>query len=137
MEGEFIIVSLITSCFGLLGLWMVNQNWYKRQKMKYNYQVKRAKLSQKLKVPVKEDKGILDQATQWLPLLRGLDGDQIGELADRFLGGGGEEISQASGGLEGILDNIPPEMINSFLKGLSKKDETKAVEQVEAFPNQV
>lgn len=121
MEGELIIVSLISSTFGLIGIMLLNHNWFARQKMKYNYQIKRAKLSKKHNTPVKEEKSPVENISQWLPLLKNLDGDQIGALADRFLGGG-EEIEEASAGLEGILDKIPPELIDSFIKGISKKE---------------
>ena len=120
MEGELIIVTLISSTFGLIGIMLLNRNWFARQKMKYNYQIKRAKLSKRYNTPVKEEKSPVENISQWLPLLKNLDGDQIGALADRFLGGG-EEIEEAPG-LEGILDKIPPGAIDSFLKGLSKKE---------------
>lgn len=99
---------------------LLNRNWFARQKMKYNYQIKRAKLSKRYNTPVKEEKSPMDNISQWLPLLKNLDGDQIGALADKFLGGG-EEMEEATG-LEGILDKIPPDVIDSFLKGLSKKE---------------
>lgn len=121
MDGEFIIVALISTMGGLFGLYLVNQNWFKRQEIKYRYQMKRAKLSQKMKVPVKEEKSTMETIGGILPLLKGLDGDQIGALADRFLGGG-EELPIEPEGLLGLLDNIPPELIQSFLKGLAKKE---------------
>ena len=125
MEGELIIVALISTMGGLFGLYLVNQNWFKRQEIKYRYQMKRAKLSQKMKVPVKEETGILDQASQWLPILKNLDSDQLGGLIDTFTGGGGggaTPLDDESSGLMDILDKVPPEVIDSFLKGLSKKE---------------
>jgi len=121
MEGELIIVTIISSTFGLIGILLLNHNWFKRQKVKYDYQLKRAKLSKKMKVPVKEEKTTMDTLTSLAPLLKNLDADQIGGLIDVFTGGGGAPIEESTG-LESILENIPPDMIKSFLKGLSTKE---------------
>lgn len=129
MEGELIIVTFISSIFGLIGLTMLNNNWFKRQKCKYDYQLKRAKLSRKISAPVQEEPGAFDNLKTILPLLKGLDSDQIGALADRFLGGG-EEIIETGGG--GLLDNIPKPLIDAFMKGITdkSKDQHPAQDQV-------
>jgi len=120
LDGELIIVALISTLGGLGGLWIINQNWFKRQEVKYRYQMRRAKLSQKYKTPVKEEKSTLGVIGDLAPLLRNLDSDQIGALADRFLGGDidtGAEGNALDGLLSFAQDN--PEIVNGFLKGLN------------------
>lgn len=136
MEGELIIVTLISSTFGLIGLMLINRNWFLRQKIKYDYQLKRAKMTKRLSTPVVQEKSGFDTVKDLLPLFKGLDSDQIGALADRFLGGG-EELPIESGGLNSILDNIPPELIQSFLKGLTKDKEAPGNDQAKNFESQL
>jgi hypothetical protein len=128
MEGEFIIVALISTLGGLAGLMMINHNWFKRQEAKFSYDLKRARLNQKGKTIQKTKESSIggDLISKALPaILEHLAPDQIEDLADRFLSGGDGETS----GLGTILDNIPPELIQSFLSGL--KNKTKTSEKLE------
>ena len=54
MEGELIFVTIISTIGGLFGVWLINQNWYKRQEFKYKYMLKRQKLTQKGKLPASQ-----------------------------------------------------------------------------------
>ena len=126
MEGELIIVSIITTIGMLLGMWILNQNWFKRQEVKYRYQLKRAKLSKKISVPVKEEPTTIGTLGQLLPLLKNLDGDQISALADRFLGEGDASgiEGDALGGLLQFAEKNPS-LVKSFLDGLGTQQEGK------------
>ena len=130
MEGELIIVSVISGLFGMFGIWLLNNNWFKRQDAKYKYQIRRAKLSHKYKTPVKEEKSGMDTFKDILPLISKLDSDQLGALADRFIESEPEEMDA----LGNILDKLPPGVIDNFLKGLAggEKKETDKTE----FPTQ-
>ena len=43
-EYAFVLVAVISGVFGLIGLQMLQQNWYKREDLKYKFDVKRARL---------------------------------------------------------------------------------------------
>jgi hypothetical protein len=125
MEGELIIVSVISTIAGLVGLSMIQRNWTRRQEIKYKYQIKRAKLGKKLNAPVKEELTTLGTLGALAPLLKNLDGDQIAALADRFLG---EDIPEEQSDIVGALTDFAmknPDMIKGFLEGASgaKKEE--------------
>jgi len=55
-----------------------------------------------------------------LNVLKGLSPDQIGELADRFLGG---EIAEEGSQLDGLINFAEknPELVSSFIEGLGQK----------------
>ena len=133
IEGEIIIVALISTLGGLAGIQMLNHNWFKRQDIKYRYQLKRAKIGKKYNMPVKQEQSTLSQIGDLIPIIKNLDPDQIGGLIDMISGEGIPE----SGGVEGLLDKIPPEVIDGFLKGLAKKENRKDEKAFQEFPNQV
>lgn len=123
MEGELIFVSVISTIGGLIGLYMMQYNWTLRQKIKYGYQMKRAKLAKKLKTPVKEEESNLSNISGLLPLLKNLDGDQISALADRFLDADIAEDSPMSGLSDSLIkfatDN--PEMVANIIDSVGGK----------------
>lgn len=141
MEGEIIIVSVISTIGGLFGLWLVNQNWYKRQEFKYKYMLKRQKLSQKGKIPkssVPDKPSGLSTVANLLPLLKTLDPDQIGALVDKFTGD--QDVAPSGGGgLDFLMEfaESNPEMVQSFLKGIGEKKENESQEEEEEFKSQV
>lgn len=124
MEGEMIIISVITTIGGMFSLWMINQNWFKRQEAKHKYYLKRLTLSKKFKAPPpQQELGALSSLAQILPALKGLDLEQISDLVDRF-----QQGSQPQGESEAdiLTDLLRSPIAQQFLKGLSqggKKDE--------------
>ena len=118
---------------------MLNQNWLRRQEVKYQYQIKRAKLTNKYKkegkasLTPKEEGGALSSFKSLLPVLSKLDGDQVSDLADKFLGTG--EVGEGSGMTDLVLDFAEhnPEMVSAFLKGIGK---TKEAVSGETFTEQ-
>jgi hypothetical protein len=129
MDGEIIIVSVITTIGGLLGLYMMQYNWTLRQKIKYGYQMKRAKLSKKLKEPVKDEPTLTNSLGQLAPLLKNLDSDQLGELIDRFTGDDYDREPIEGGIADGLLQYASehPEIVQNLLGGI-KKNEPKEKE---------
>ena len=104
--------------------------WTKRQEIKEKYRSKRSRASQKAKTKAPEGDNALGQFKQYLPLLRSLSGDQIEGLVEGLSG-----YQSAPGGsdiLETILENVPPETIQAFLKGLGSKknDQDENVELI-------
>jgi len=125
-DYEMIVVALISTIGMIVSIMMWNHNWFKRLDAKYKYQLKRAKLSKKMNTKIPEERTGLQQVTQWLPLLQKLDGDQIAELADVFMGGG---TATSEGGIGELLDLIPEDVIKGFLDGLGKKEEKPPTQQ--------
>jgi len=137
MEGEIIIVALISTFGMIISIMLWNHNWFKRLDAKYKYQLKRTKLSQKLKAPIKEEKSGFDTFRDILPLLKNLDSEQLGALADKFLEG---DLEPTSGGGIGdlIIDYAEshPEAVKSFLEGLSGGKKEKSESGETGFPTQ-
>jgi len=102
----------------LAGLWIVNQNWFKRQEVKYKYQMKKAKLKQKYKLQdqeLDEKPSTIQSLGQLAPLIKKLDQDQIQGLIDTFTGDEPEEDSISSlmplaqSVLQGLNSNKKPD----------------------------
>ena len=133
VEGELIIVSIVMLISTLLSIQLFQKGWEKRQKIKYQYQLKRAKLSKKVNAPVKEEPSVIGTIGNLAPLLKNLDGDQLTALVDRFLGEGFDIPS--TGGEGGITDLIMdiaaknPDIVQGFLQGISKKTDQKPPDQ--------
>jgi hypothetical protein len=141
MEGELIIVTIISSLFGLLGLQLLNHNWFKKQRFKTDSELLRAENKIRLK---KLEKDLLGQTApaaaqpplqsssaanqnilmQLAPLLKNLDSDQIAGLIDRFTGGGEEGEPIEDNSLGGIITRFAaenPEIVQGFLNGLKNR----------------
>jgi len=136
MEGELIYLGIISTFGMLLAVELMNHNWFKREKWKLHrktidgeIKLRLRKMEKELnlkpgKITSKEEQTPMELAKKWLPLLKNLDADSIDVLKDVVLGGG--ELPEEAGGLMSILDNIPPDFIEAFLKGLGGKGETEA-----------
>jgi len=121
---------------GVIITQMWQMNYFKRENFKfalknkqkeYNLNFKKLERDLGLKgsksVSVDEpDNSVLGNVGGLLKVLKGLEPDQIGALADRFLNP--EEVESGQDDLLGTLSNFAannPEMVNGFLQGLSKK----------------
>jgi len=125
MEGELIIVSIISGVMFIIGTQMLMRNWITRQKIKYGYQLKRAKMSKKLKEPVKDEPTLTNSLGQLAPILKNLDGDQINDLIDRFVGDDFDREPIGGGGItDGLLQYAQehPEIVQNILGGLNKNE---------------
>lgn len=116
----------------LMGMW--NANWFKRENFKIQKsnvlaenRLNLRKLEKDLGLgsskkellptesPPTDKLGLLSQLAPLAPILAKLDSDQIGALIDKFVTGA---ESEEGGG--GLLESIPPELIESFLKGFKE-----------------
>ena len=114
---------------------MWNRNWFKKENFKMQKQLvmkqnnlKLKKLERELNLVGgskldKEEKGLGD-------LIKGLDTDKIKGLLDMVQGE--EDEDGEGGGLGGIIDNLPPDLVKNFVEGLKsgKKNETETTSQV-------
>jgi len=141
MDNAIIVVAIITTLGGLAGMYMMQYNWTKRLDLKHKYLIKRYDLSQKKKLPISsvpDPVSPLSSVSQLLPLLKNLDGDQIGSLVDTFTGGGYEEPLPKN---EGITDTLlafaeeNPEVVKGILGGLTSGKKTEQ-EQIPEFTTQ-
>jgi len=129
MEGEIIIVSVISTVGGLLGLYMMQVNWTKRQEIKYKYKKneiilknRHRKDMSKLKQAASAESGGSSVLKSLIPLVKN-NPDILGELAENFLGG---DIPQDK---DDIMDTLidyaksNPEVVKGIIEGFtSKKD---------------
>ena len=131
IENENIIIALIATFGGILGVMLVNHNWIVRQKIKYGYYLKRAKLTKKYKQPIEspqEPPGSLQTISNVAGLLKNLDSDQIGALIETFAGG---ESQEGMGEIGDLLNNP---VVQKFIEGyLSKASPQTGEKQEGAF----
>lgn len=122
-------------------MFLLNQNWFKRQDAKHKYLIKRLKLGQQYKIlNTRLQSEIRDEEPTALGnlggianLLRGLDKDQIGELADRFLGSDEPAGSPDVGNTLLDFANQNPEIVQGLLEGITKRKK----QEVESSPDGV
>jgi len=133
-EYEIFFTGIVTSICGLIGLLLINRNWFKKQKFKYDLnflgkeqKIRLKKLEKDLlgSAPVKEKSENIapNLLTQIAPLLKGLDGEQIAALIESFTGEE-EAPAPAAEGLGGLLNTIiteNPELVQGFLQGIKQK----------------
>ena len=130
--GEELIVVSIISMIGMIiitQLWQMN--WFKRENFKITKtsvmaenRVRLKKLERDLGLKntpePKEPGSNMDLIKNLLPVLKNLDGDQIMQLSERFLGGS-EAVAEGGGDVIDMLGDVVtnnPELVQSFLKGL-------------------
>jgi len=130
MDDALVIVSVITTIGGLFGLWMINQNWFRRLKAKLDYEKDMAKLKHKygitkasLKTPQAEGK--LEGIASLVPMLTKLSGNQIKALADKFLNPEDFEEGEEGDIISTLINEISPDLIKGFLEGQTNKSQTQ------------
>jgi len=147
MDEVFIYVTVISSLFGILGLLIINFFWFKKQtfKVKLDFLKKKndlefKKLAKELGLPTGKNQQTQTYATEeksenplsaLIPeIVKNLDAEQIGALADRFL-----PSSDDGGGVGGFdIDTIlkyaaeNPEVAKAFLGGLTGGKKTQSNE---------
>lgn len=138
MEGELIYVAIIMQIGTLITILLWSNTSLRKYFAKENFKTGLANVRAENRLNLKKlekDLGLgsvksqitpttppsvdkLGLLSQLAPLLSKLDGDQLGILIDKFVGG--EELTEIAEGAGGILDSIPPELIKSFLEGIQK-----------------
>lgn len=140
MEGELIYVSIITSLFGIMGLLILNRNWFKKMKWKEEAAFERASNKLKLKKLERELLGTAPQSPKeplqqtpqnilgsLAPILKNLEPDQIAGLIEAFTGQAGAEAEAEmpeDNSLAGIIGKFAaenPELIKGAIEGFKSK----------------
>jgi hypothetical protein len=134
MDEAFIIVSIISGIFGILGLELISHNWFKKERFKF--EVFNLKKRQDLELKkMARDMGLestsssrkavqygSDNVGSLLDLAKSLPPDSLGAIADIIQGrlGGGEGDGQVvPEGIDGLLDFAMknPDIVKGFLSG--------------------
>jgi len=133
MEGELIFLGFLMLIGQIILLQMWQNNWFKKENFKINKsnvmatnKLQLRKLEKEMgltpgKMPKEEATGLdkISGIAGLVPLLKGLDPDQVGALVDRFLGEGSSDSDDALSMLLGFADENPG-VVKSFLEGLGQ-----------------
>ena len=145
MDGELIIVTIISGLFGIFGLLLLNNNWFKKENFRVSRDLQKAENKLKLKKLEKElglnlkpetmapkipDRSNIDLLGSIAPaLIEKLPPEIIADLTERFLGQYIDtgETGAAPEGIAGMIGNFVnenPELIKGLLEGLKSRSET-------------
>jgi len=130
MEGELIVVTIISSIFGLCGLLILDRNWFRRENFKIaksnTLAMNKLQLEKMRKELGLQKQPKVDQPQVGGGDLGGLMGiaqslgkDKVLDLVERFLpedSGGSDEGEDSE--IAKILKYVPPEVIQNALKGV-------------------
>jgi len=147
IDGSLVILGLMTSIFTLVGIEMINHNWFKREKFKFNMSIEKKEVDMKLKKMARElglDKkaispieqalpnpsaSTMDTIKSLLPLAAKLAPEQLEALIDQFLPmeGGGGDYEERPSGIDSIVDFATknPALIQGILDKLGAKGGTQ------------
>ena len=117
MEGELIIVSIISGIFTIIGISLLNHNWFKKQEMKYNFEKYKVRQKSKGKTPPRTPAP--SSPIEWIDKLKGINPETLHTLVDTL---SGEGEGEGEAGLEDTIINIArenPELVKKFLGGIS------------------
>jgi len=133
MEGELIIVTIISSIFGLCGLLLLDRNWFRRENFKI--QKSNTQAMNKLQIEkMRKELGLSKQPSAitsgasagsgdlggLLGIAQSLGKDKVLDLVEKFLpddGGGSDDDEESE--VEKILKYVPPDVIQNALKGIT------------------
>lgn len=137
MEGELIFLGFLMLIGQIILMQMWQNGWFKKENFKIQKslvmaenKLKMRKLEREMgltpskKIVPEEQPSTLNTISSLLPLLKGLDPDQLGDLVDRFVSGSGESEDSGVRGdpLNMLMDYASrnPEMIEGLIKGLGE-----------------
>jgi hypothetical protein len=150
MAYDLALASVAGGVTGIIGLMLLDRNWFRREEFKIDRDFRKKEIDLKLKKLARDlglDKKVvtpaqtaipniqnstMDTLKTFAPLLSKLAPEQIQDLLDRFLpgGGGGEFEDEVGGGipegLGGLLEfaSKNPALVDGFLKGLGGEPNT-------------
>ena len=140
MDEAFVVVSVISGIFGLIGLLLLDRNWFRRERFKFEQDTLKKQNTLQFK-KMARDLGLDSKASPYrnsapssplanipalLEIAKSLNPDQLGTIADMLTGAGGSEEAEGDlGGMEGLIDFATknPDVVKSFLSGLTKGKE--------------
>ncbi len=125
MEGELIIITIISSCFGMAGLYMVNHYWFLRQDHRLKNTKELKELEYKHKKGMRKFTVTKPNATKaggfdlgsLAGLLGNLDDDTKLSLIDAVTNQGYSVPTESGDMISSLIKAVP----NDVLKGLAEK----------------
>lgn len=139
MDEAFVLSTFIGGIFGIMGLLLLNHNWFSREKFKVlvahekkknDLEIKR--LAREYGLPMSSSKKSFSQNPQspaplsssLLDLAKGLDRDQISAILEIVSGGGEEGSGTLPEGMDDLISFATknPELVKGFLGGIQKKE---------------
>jgi len=150
IDGSLVILGLMTSIFTLVSIEMINHNWFKREKFKFNMSIEKKEVDMKLKKMARElglDKkpispieqslppagaSTMDTIKSLLPLAAKLAPEQLEALIDNFLPSEGGDYEEKPSGIDSLVDFISknPEIVRGFVDKLGLKGGTQNQDNV-------
>ena len=152
IDGSLVILGLMTSIFTLVGIEMINHNWFKREKFKFNMSVDRKEMDMKLKKMARElglDKksisppeqslpqpqaSTMDTIRSLLPLAAKLAPEQLEAIIEQFLPSesGAGDYDEKPSGIDSLVDFISknPEIVRGFMDKLGAKGGSQNQDQI-------
>jgi len=140
IDEAIIIVSVISGIFGIMGLLILDRNWFRREQFKFDIDTKKKTADLQFK-KMRKDLGLdttkgpsyrasslnpLDTAGGLINLLKGLDADKIAALSGILGGTAAAEPEEAPEGIESLiqfaLDPKNRDLVEGFLKGIKKPE---------------
>jgi len=114
---EIVLATFIGGVMSIIGVMLLNRNWYKRKEMEYKYNIKRFKLGKRYKLQERD----LPKKSEpnWLEIIGKLDKSQIGNLVDMIP----EDVDDEGDILGSIIQYAQnnPELVQNLLGGLMGK----------------
>jgi len=114
---EIVLATFIGGVMSIIGVMLLNRNWYKRKEMEYKYNIKRFKLGKRYKLQERD----LPKKSEpnWLEIIGKLDKSQIGNLIDMIP----EDVDDEGDILGSIIQYAQnnPELVQNLLGGLMGK----------------
>jgi hypothetical protein len=133
IEGELIVVSIISGCFTVLGIILLQHGWLKKFmlnwdfekfKIKENKKAAKWKIKHQIKNPAPQN--VATKVMDLIPLINKLDTDTVKTLIEKFLGPKYEyEESNLSEAIADLLGETPADAIRGFLEGMRETKKTK------------
>lgn len=134
-DTGLIVVSII-SLAGMVLMFMINNNnWFRRE----NFKIQKSNIMTENKIKIEKlrkemglQKGVktdnMHETGGVMDLIKGLDANKLGGIIDVLKGDDGgvdDEPDDAVGRIMGLIDKVPPEVIEGILKGLNKDKEVE------------
>ena len=144
MDEAFIVVSVISGIFGIIGLLMINRFWFVKERFKFDMDFRKKEADLNFK-KMRRDLGLdskpvvppafqnpsspLENIAPLLSLAKNLTPETIENLQGLLGGlgggdtGGGSDEGPGISGIDGLLEfaNKNPEIVKGFMSGLQNK----------------
>jgi len=117
-DWVLIAMGIMSGLFSLAGISLLQHNWYKKEKAKHSYWLKRLRYQNKTKSPppAPSPSGAMD----WMQTLRNIPPDTLHSLVDTL---GGDQPTDEEGISDTIMQLVKenPELVQQFLGKMRDK----------------